>query len=230
MKIITDEKLIARNAKIGKYTGFISLLVLGGGFYLSIKNQEQIWYSLVALIVGFVLSQTSMYFVNRWARSPRPDEALDAALKGLDDRYSLYHYSSPTAHLLVGPAGVCVLLPYYHTGKITYNESKGSWKRKGGNLYMRFFAQDSIGRPDRDIVFETEAVKKALGKIPDFEVPLIQAILVFTSKSAIVEVENAPSPTLHALKLKKFINKEAKGSDALSMTDVRTIQDSLERA
>ncbi len=227
MKIISNEKLIKRNAKIGKYSGFISLLILGGGLYISFQYQELVWLSLAALIVGFALSQMSMYFVNRWARSPRPDEALDAALKGLDDRYALYHYTSPTSHLLVGPAGVWVLLPYYHTGTVTYDEGKGRWNRKGGNLYLKFFAQDSIGRPSKDIVYETEAVKKALSKIPDFEIPPLQAALVFTSEGAKVEAEDAPSPTLHALKLKKFIRQKAKSGDALSMTDVRTIQDSL---
>ena len=230
MKIVTNEKLIKRNAQIGKYTGFASLLILGGGMYISFKYPEQASYSLIALIVGFLLSQASMYYVNRWSRSPRPDESLDAAFKGLDDRFSLYHYTTSTAHLLVGPAGVFILLPYYHKGTITYDQDRKRWKRKGGNLYLKFFAQDSIGRPSRDIVFETKAVEKALSEIPDFEVPTIQAMLVFTDENTKVEADNAPSPTIHVLQVKKFIRKEAKGQDALSMVDVRTIQDSLEIA
>ncbi|MEA2007811.1 MAG: nuclease-related domain-containing protein [Chloroflexota bacterium] len=230
MKIVTNEKLIERNAKIGKYTGFASFAILAGGMVISFKYQEQLWYSVVALIVGFLLSQMSMYYINRWARTPRPDEALDAALKGLDDRYAIYHYTSPTSHLLVGPAGVLILLPYYQKGVITYNQDKKRWKRKGGNAYMNFFAQDSIGRPSRDIKFETQAVSQALSEIPDFEAPPIRSVLVFVHEGTTVEADDAPSTTIHALQLKKFIRKEAKGNDALSMVDVRTIQDSLEIA
>lgn len=227
MKIITNEKLIKRNATIGKYSGFLSLLILGGGLYVSFQHPELVWLSLTALILGFIISQMSMYYVNRWGRSPRPDEALDAALKGLDDRYAIYHYTAPASHLLVGPAGVWALLPYHHKGKITYNEEKERWKREGGNLYMRIFAQDSIGRPSKDIDLERQDVQKALSEIPDFEVPPIRAALIFTSEEAEVEAEDAPSPTLHALQLKKFIRKRAKSSEALSMVDVRTIQDHL---
>ncbi len=227
MKIVTNEKLIKRNSAIGKYSGFISLAILGGGLYISFQKPDLVWLSMTALILGFIISQTSMYYVNRWGRSPRPDEALNAALKGLDDRYTLYHYTTPTPHLLVGPAGVWVLLPYYHTGTIIYDQEKERWRRKGGNLYLRFFAQDTIGRPSKDITFETEAVKKSLSKIPAFEAPPINAALIFTSESAKVEAENAPAPTMHALQLKKFIRKLAKSSESLSMVDVQTIQDSL---
>lgn len=228
MKIITNEKLIERNAKIGKFTGVASLLILVGGMVVSFKYQEQVEYSLIALILGFVLSQMSMYYVNRWGRTPRPDEAINEALKGLDARYALYHYTSSPSHLLVGPAGVLILLPYYQKGLITYNEEKERWKRKGGNLYLRIFAQDSMGRPSRDITFEEKALKQSLSEIPDFEVPPIQSVLVFLHEEAEVEAENAPAPTLHALQLKKFIRKRAKSNHALSMVDVKTIQDSLQ--
>ncbi|OQY36130.1 MAG: hypothetical protein B6I38_00420 [Anaerolineaceae bacterium 4572_5.1] len=230
MKIVTNEKLIERNAKIGKYTGFISFAIFAAGIFISYKYPEQMGYSLLALMSGFILSQISMYFVNRWGRVPRPDEALNAALKGLDDRYALYHYSSPVSHLLVGPAGLLILLPYFQKGVITYNENKKRWKRKGGNPYMSFFAQDSIGRPSNDIKFETQSLNKALSEIPDFEVPPIRAVLVFINEKAKVDAENAPSPTVHSVQLKKFIRKEAKGNNALSMVDVKTICDSLETA
>ena len=227
MKIFTKKEMIARNAKIGKYSGILSLLVLGGGLYVSFRHPEQVWISLAALAVGFVLSQISMYFVNRWGRSPRPDEALNQALKGLDDRYALYHYSTPASHLLVGPAGLWILLPYYHKGKITYNEKKERWQRKGGNLYLRIFAQDSIGRPTKDIAYERKSIKKELSQIPDFELPPIQAALVFTHEEAQIEADNTPHPTLHVLQLKKFIRKRAKSRESLSMIDVKIIQDSL---
>ena len=112
MIIVRNENLIQRNTKIAKYSGIISIAILAAGMYLSFRYQEQIMYSLVALILGFTLSQVGIFYTNRFGRSPRPDQEMDNALKGLDDQYSLYHYQSPVSHLLVGPAGIWILFPF----------------------------------------------------------------------------------------------------------------------
>ena len=105
MRIISNEKLIKRNNRIGTYLTFGSLAVLIGGLALSFLAPPQyISYSFLALILGFILSQVGIYMGNRYGRKPRPDESISAALKGLDDKYSLYHYMTPVSHLLVGPA------------------------------------------------------------------------------------------------------------------------------
>lgn len=227
MIIVANEKLIQRNKKIGNYSGILSIVVLGIGMYISFKFQDMISYSLIALIVGFTLSQVGIFYSNRFARSPRPDEELDAALKGLDDQYALYHYQSPVNHLLVGPAGIWTLYPFPQTGKVTYDEKKGRWKKMGGNLYLRFFGQDNIGRPDKEIERDQARLKAALSKIPDFEVPEIRSALIFTDEKAIVEADNAPRPTLHARQLKKTIRKESKGDRTIPVHTVKTIQDYL---
>lgn len=227
MHIYRDDQKINLRSKIGKYAGISSLVILGGGMYLSFKFQSQVWYSLIALILGFVLSQISIYFTNQYGRSPRPDQELDDALKGLDDRYALYHYTSPVSHLLVGPAGIWILFPFHQKGKITYQEEKGRWNRKGGNLYLKFFAQDSIGRPTMEIEAAKDRLATFLEQIPEFDLPTLHAALIFTHEEAEVEAENAPSPTLHALQFKKFIRKQEKGERSLSMSKVRTVQDAL---
>lgn len=112
MIIVRNEKLIKRNTQIGKYSGIIAIAILGGGMYLSFQYQDQIIYSMVALILGFILSQVGIFYTNRFGRSPRPDQELDNALKGLDDQYVLYHYQSPVDHLLIGPAGIWILFPH----------------------------------------------------------------------------------------------------------------------
>ena len=227
MIIVRDEKLIKRNTQIGKYSGILSIAILGGGMYLSFQYQDQIMYSLVALILGFTLSQVGIFYSNRFGRSPRPDQELDNALKGLDDQYALYHYQSPVPHLLVGPAGIWILFPHLSKGKIIFDEKKGRWKKIGGNLYLKFFAQDSIGNPDQEISSGIKRLQKGLGKIPDFELPVIKCALVFMNESAEVDAENAPYPTLHSRQLKKIIRKEAKGDTALSTHVLKTVQDFL---
>ncbi len=227
MKIVANQRLIKRNKTIGNLSGIASILILALGMYISVKIPDQMIYSLVALILGFTLSQIGISYTNRFVRSPRPDEELDAALKGLDDQYALYHYLSPVSHLLVGPAGLWILHNYPQRGKIIFDEKKGRWKKLGGNIYLRFFAQDTIGRPDQDIEISQKRLGKVLDKIPEFEVPPIQSVLVFSNENAVVEAENAPIPTVHSRQLKKLIRKEAKGDASLPLHVVKTVQDYL---
>jgi len=227
MIIVRNEKLVTRNNRIGKYSGILSIVILAAGIYISFRYQDQYTYSLIALVVGFTISQIGISYANRFGRSPRPDETLDAALKGLDDQYALYHYQSPVSHLLVGPAGVWLLLPFTQKGKITYNDKRGKWKKAGGNIYLRFFAQDTLGSPDIDISSGLKRLNKVFQKIPELEIPAIQAALVFSDEGAVVEAENAPYPTLHARQLKKLIRREAKGDYSLSTSTRKTIQDYL---
>src|SRR5512133_3881549 len=136
MKIISNTKLINRNKRIGQILTFYAIAVLAIGLVISLNgNMDNILYSYVALIVGFLISQFGIYFSNKFGRSPRPDELVSAALQGLDDRYSLYHYATAASHLLVGPSGVWVLLPYNQPGTITYE--KGKYKQKGGSWYLK---------------------------------------------------------------------------------------------
>ncbi|MGD2156703.1 MAG: hypothetical protein PVG14_04815 [Anaerolineales bacterium] len=196
--------------------------------YITFARPDLFSLSIGALLVGFILSQIGIYFTNRWGRRPRPDEHLDQALKGLNKQYKLFHYETPASHLLVGPAGVWVLLPKNQRGTITYQKKR--WRQKGGGLllsYLKIFAQEGLGRPDLEIQSETEAVNRFLeDKLADSEVPPIRAALVFTHPDVEVEADDAPVPTLHALKLKDFIRKTAK-SDPLSMEKVKTINDTL---
>lgn len=212
MDITTNERLINRNARIGQITSIIGLVVLAGGMFISFYRPELFTISLIALLVGFGLSQIGIYFGNRWGRRPRPDEILDTALKGLDGRYSLYHYSTPTSHLLVGPAGVWVLMPRQQAGTITYDEAKKRWRQKGGNLYLKIFAQENLGRPDLEIGSEMHAISSFLEeKLPGEEVPDVNAALILTNEKVVVDADNAPAPTLDVRKLKDFIRKTAKG-------------------
>ena len=210
MEIITNEKLVKRNARLGQITSILALLILAGGMIISFTKPALFTLSMISLIVGFFLSQVGIYYGNRWGRHPRPDEVLSASLKGLDDRFALYNYTTATSHLLVGPAGVWVLIPHHQNGLITYDPKKKRWNQKGGNLYLKIFAQDGMGRPDLEISAEVDAIKKYLGKLLPDENPAIQAALVFTSDKAEVNADEAPSPTMHAKKLKDYIRKQTK--------------------
>ncbi len=229
MKIIRNEKQIKRNANIGKFTSFTAMGILAVGMFITFQQPEKIVLSLTALMVGFVLSQVGIYYTNRWGRSPRPDEQLDAALKGFSKDYNLYHYRTSASHLLVGPAGIWVLIPKHQRGTITYNGKR--WRKRGGGLlsvYMSIFAQENLGRPDIEVASEVDALRRQLAKrLPeDYEIPPVEAALVFSHPEVDIQVEDAPVPTLTAKKLKDYLRKIAKDKP-VKVGDMQVIKDAL---
>ncbi len=217
MKIVSNNKLIRRNKRIGNYTTIGSLVILGLGLYISFTAQtsDGFLWSLVCLLLGFLGSQVGIFFGNRWGRSPRPDEFMNNALKGLDDKYILYHYTTNVAHLLTGPAGIWVLAPYQQQGRITYDPKKSRWMQKGGNWYMKIFGQESLGRPDQEVNASLADVNSFLAKNVKIDgLPEPQAALVFVHPKAVVDAPNAHFATLHIEKLKDFMRRQAKEKPA----------------
>ena len=211
MKIASNTKLITRNNKIGRYTTFASLAILGIGLYISFTAPEAFSWSLGALVIGFLLSQVGLTYSSKFGKSPRPDESQTQALKGLEDKFTLYHYESPTNHLLVGPAGVWVLLPYFQAGTIRYNAAKNRWTQKGGNFFLKAFGQENLGRPDTEIQYGINETRKFLEKqLPGTELPEIRAALLFFNEKTELAVEGAPYPAIKADKAKDFFRKRVK--------------------
>jgi len=230
MNIYRNEKLIKRNARIAQVSMLAGLAVLGAGMVISFRNPDQFNLSLGALLLGFILSQVGIFFSNRWGRRPRQDELIDQALKGLDKKFSLYHYLSPVSHLLVGPSGMWVLLPYYQRGQITF--TNGRWRQKGGNLYLKIFAQEGLGRPELDVATEKETLEKFLKKqFPDETFPSIDAALVFTNERAEVAIPEdvtPPAETVLLKDLKELVRKPGK-SKSLSAEKLKILEDGLNK-
>ena len=212
MKIIKNEKLIKRNAQIGSWTSLGALVILGLGMYISFTRPDLFIYSLVALLLGFTLTQVGMYMGNKFSRSPRPDEKLDAGLKGLQNEFVMYHYTTPVSHLLVGPAGVWVVMPYHQRGQVSFKKNR--WRMSGGGFlqgYMRIFGQEGLGRPDLEIDNEIRSLKKYLLKhMEESEIPEINAIMIFTNDDVELDAEETPVPALKLKQLKEFIRQRAK--------------------
>ena len=212
MKIIKNDQLIKRNAKIGNWTSLGALVVLGVGMYISLARTDLFAYALGALLLGFTLTQIGMYMGNRYGRSPRPDEKLDAGLKGLPGDFSMYHYTSPASHLLVGPAGLWVIMPYHQRGRVSFQKNR--WKMGGGGFlqsYMRIFGQESIGRPDVESESEANNLRKHLAKhMEESAIPDIKTVIVFTNDEVEIDAEDAPIPAMKLKQLKEFFRQQAK--------------------
>jgi hypothetical protein len=212
MKIIKNEKLIKRNGTIGQYLSLGALVVLGLGMYISFTRPELFTISLICLAVGFIMTQVGMYMGTRYGRSPRPDERLDAGLKGLHSEFHMFHYTAPVSHLLVGPSGVWVILPFQQSGQVFFDNKR--WKVRGGGFfqaYMRVFGQEGIGRPDLEAEGEAASLKKFLTKqLGEANVPEIKPVLVFTNEKVELEANESPIPAMKLKQLKEFMRQGAK--------------------
>lgn len=229
MRIIKNEKLIERNSKIGQWVSLAALVVLGGGMYLSFSKPELFTYSIICLVVGFIMTQIGMYMGSRWGRSPRPDEKFDTGLKGLHSEFNMYHYASPVSHLLIGPSGMWVLLPYHQRGKITFEKNR--WKMKGGGFlqgYMRIFGQENIGRPELDAENEVKALQKFFAKkMDESNIPEIKPILVFTTEEVELDAGESPIAAMKLKQLKEFMRQGGKNR-SLSNDQIKKLTDVLE--
>jgi hypothetical protein len=229
MRIVKNEKLIKRNGRIGQATSLAALAVLGIGMYISLQRQELFAYALGALVLGFALTQVGMSYSTRYGRSPRPDEQLDAALKGLPGDTSIYHYTTPAPHLLVGPAGVWILQTYHQRGTLKY--ARNRWRLSGGGFmqaYMSIFGQEGIGRPEVDIANEMNALKKYLAKhMDESQIPEIQSALVFTNEDADVSQAEGPMPAIKSKQLKDFMRQKNK-ERALPQLALQQVQSALD--
>ncbi len=213
MIIYTNEKIVKRNSRIGQIASVLSLVVLGVGMYFSFKDTKGTYVSLTfgALIVGFLLFQFGNYYLSRWGKSPRPDELLSAALKGFDDKFSLYHYITPIFHLLVSPTGVFALLPYNQPGKVYFDTQRKRWRQHGGNAFLKFFGNEGIGRPDLELQYTQSDLVNYVKKLGLDPAPLAEnVILVFTNAKTNVSLENAPGMATTGEKLKDFLRKRLK--------------------
>jgi hypothetical protein len=228
MKIIKNEKLIERNGKIGQWVSMAALLVLGLGMYISFTRPEWFSYSLVSLVAGFILTQIGMYMGNRWGRSPRPDEKIDSGLKGLHSDFNMYHYTTPVSHLLVGPAGVWVIIPYHQKGKAEYKKNR--WRLSGGGFmqgYMRLFGQEGMGNPEAEALSEIDRLKKYFSRNNQgVEIPDIQAALVFTNDQLELNAGESPIPALKLKQLKELMRRHAR-EKPIGKTELESIKSVL---
>jgi hypothetical protein len=213
MRIVINTKLVRRNAKIGQYTSILALVILGAGLLITFRMPDRFGLSIICLLAGFVLSQVGIQYGNRWGRRPRPDEIIDKSLKGLGREYTIYHYSTPAFHLLAGPAGLWIILPYYQGGSLTYE--RGRFRLRGGGFaqgYLRLFGSEGIGRPDLEVEADIAAIKRFLKRnLPEgTEVPPVQAALLFANPRLQLNVEGAPLPAMAPKDLKDFLRRKSK--------------------
>jgi hypothetical protein len=215
MKISNNYPLIQKNKKISQTVLYASLALLVIGLVWSFTGADITQYTMayIILIPAYLLVQVSIYLANKWGRSPRPDEIIEQSLKGLNDQYTLYNYNTGVPHLLVGPAGIWIIKPYYQFGTISYNSDKNRFEQKGGaNFIAKLFGQEGL----TDILRESKNALRgfdAFNQKAKINLDIKPKIVnIFYSEKAEVLAKNAPEATIHSSKLKDLVRSQAKTS------------------
>jgi hypothetical protein len=210
MRIVTDEKLVKRNTQIGKYALLVGTVLLVIALVINLLafrdqgNFTLITYVIAAFFVGFALTNLGTYLNNRWGR--RPDRGLADALKGLDERYTLYNYRLGASHVLTGPLGVMVLKPKFQFGPVLFDGKR--WQNPGARrIAFGLFNSDALGNPVVEAAEDVQALTRFLKKrAPDLQVAP-QAAIVFLSPHAELSAKDSAIPAVHVKQLKDYIRR-----------------------
>jgi len=201
MKIYIDQKMISRYGKIGKVLRWISIGLLAVALFAVfspniLSNPTMINVYFGVMIVGVFISSIGNHLTTRYGRSPRPDEMLDKAFKGLDDKFSIIHYESPIPHLMVGPAGLWALIPTFVDGVISYDKNKKIWVRKGGSFINKFLSREAFGRPDKELKQNQKDLQKILNSLGKDQQIDLKCAVILLNKNTIVEDQDNESEIL----------------------------------
>ncbi len=210
MRIVSNEKLVQRNVAIGKYAMWGGTALLVGALVINLiaftrpQDVYLITYVIAAFFVGFTLTNIATLYNNRWGR--RPDRGLADALKGLDDRFTLYNYRLGAPHVLAGPSGVIVLHPKYQVGPVLYDGKR--WQNPGARrMFFGLFNPDPLGNPVAEAAGEVDSFNKFIQKrAPDLQVAP-QALIIFLNPHAEVNAKDSAVPALHVKQLKDYLRK-----------------------
>lgn len=206
MKVIVNDKLVKRQAAIGKWASLIGMGTLLAGLVVSWRWPHQIMASFGCLILGFMLASVGSYNMNRWVKEPRADQVLTKALKGFDNKHTLYHYTLPATHVLLAPSGLFVFTVKNHYGEIRCEGEKWHHKFHWGRLLL-FFGQEGLGNPTREVRADMENLRRFLdSRLPELDVP-IEGLIVFTNPRAKLDLIDPAVPVLSSNRLKTYLRQ-----------------------
>ena len=209
MRVTTNPKLIRRRSRLGMMASFGGIAVLAVGMFASFR-QQYMWVSLAALVVGFLLAQFGSYNLRRYGRSPRPDQVLEAGMKGFDDRYRLYAWTLPVPFALLSPQGIYTFTTRDQIGQVSVTGSTWRTKFSLGRV-LTIFGQEGLGNPTVDAQAQASKLSEWIkGKLPDMAAE-VRPIIVFIDPRAKLQVDEPTVPVLDTEGIKKWLRGGGKG-------------------
>ncbi|MCX6029564.1 MAG: hypothetical protein NT169_09725 [Chloroflexi bacterium] len=222
MQVSTNEKLIKRRGRLGTYAALGGVAVLIVGMIASMQ-QQYMWISLIAIVLGFLLAQLGNYNLRRYSRTPRPDQVLETAFKGFDDRYHYYAWSLPVPYALLTPHGIFTFTPRDQTGAISVNGARWNSKLTLSRV-LTIFAQEGLGNPTSEASeTATRLTTWIKAKLPDVAAN-VQPVIVFIDDRAKLQITEPTVPVLDPKGLKKWVRVTGRG-EHLKSADYRALEE-----
>ncbi len=226
MRITRNDKMISRRARFGTYASLAGMAILIGGFAISIFAQQYLYLSMVALILGFGLSQFGGYNMRRFGTVRRPDMLLADEMKGFDDRYHFYAWELPVPYVLLSPQGVYAFSTRDQNGPVTVRGDRFRQKFSLGRAFF-FLAQEGLGNPAQEAQANAARLQKLIQQdLPETPVQ-IQPAVVFINPDVQLDVDEPAVPILDLKSLKKWLRGTGKGG-ALKNADYRALEKALD--
>lgn len=231
MIILRDDQRIARLRRVSQYTSLMGLFALVVGLIIAFVNPEQLFfYELLALMVGWLLSQVGVYLGHRYIRKPRPDQVLDRAVRSVAKDGRMYHYLLPAPHVLLTPQGIILLVAKFQGGKIFVDDDK--WRQTSVGM-RKWFGGESLGNPTKEAEVMVGAIANYLRQhAPTVEEVPIAPVIVFTGTgSQELQIGETSIPVLHHNKLRGFLRQQRgkKSQPTLSKADYAAIRTAFDK-
>ena len=191
---------LRRMSKVLSFGG-LGLMVLA--LILSLGATDNLGLTMGLALLGLLGSQIGTMLMRRWPERGRSDQVIDAALKGLDARHSLYHYLLGARHALVTPRATVALIPIGEAGHFEWRKGQ-LWRtpvKKGVPSGKPGPARGLLDQAER----ETADLERNLRRrLPDRHAWEIIPLLVFCHDDARLERDEA-HPAIHLKKLKEYV-------------------------
>jgi hypothetical protein len=211
MKILVDQRKVARRAAFANIGSVGGMLLLLGGVLLSLLKPDLSSLSSFFMIGGLFFAMVGIYLANRWVRKPRPEHSLEKALKGLNDSFRLYHYPALVCdHVLLAPQAVYVLYVINLNGSFIYKE--GRWReRMSLGRALRYIVEEHVGDPAklaREYALSLEAtLYQAAGS--EMVIP-VKPVVIFSHPGVHLDLEEKPqTPVCKIDHLRKLISAKS---------------------
>jgi Nuclease-related domain len=218
LNIFTNEEYFKAQQKSARRLQLLGTAFLVIVFLIScpislgyVPNPYLIVLSYPFLLAGFPMLVMGNNRLRRLKTTPHADLLLNNELKGLNNKYSLYHYvqldGQIIKHLLVSPSGIQVIETRDSLGKVSCKSGPNGdrWRERTGLLERVSGNITPLGNPSRDLQGELEAVRKLLESIGKESVQA-RGLIVFTRQEDL-ELEGCSFPAVPLAETKAAVRE-----------------------
>ncbi len=167
---------------------------------------------ILIVLMGLTSGIIGLQAGSQLANSPAPHDELNAALKGLGNDTTIYHYWLPSAHVLVTPNGIFTLTVRSQDARVTFKPHQIHTADSLGKRIKRTLSFDTVGNPIKEATKSTYKLNTWLGAHQTTHGLQAYPLIVFTNPAAtVIAPDNMEPPVLFSDRrkpsLKTFIRK-----------------------